>query len=237
LNLVQNITDGGIYNPMQVTSFKKNSQTYKPGLESLSDFYSYKNHRSLHVGPLANTDWLTHIKNNEPPDSPVFKKLDSLAYEHLTEFWSHYNIAIDFKVEHKVDRTPSLRAAYMGKAHYACIVYNKETGQYETKTATIRGFKNDLDIDYLNPISNILLSILDKDDEIRIENFGIYQVKKIIRVNGWKQGLENPKSQNPGSKYGPNVDPGSAFLQTRKFSLICAMDTLPSLCNFFSFSF
>jgi hypothetical protein len=220
LNLTQNITDGGTYNPMQVTYFKDTCDiTYKPGLSALSDFNVYKNHRSIKIQALNNIDWHKHVLNNEPPNSTIFKNIDEYAYNHLIYFWKHYDININFKVEHKIERTPSLKTAYIAKAHYACLVFNPISGKYDALQTTIRGFKNDDSLDYLNPVYHILIAILLDKDTVYIENDGIYQVKKLLKINGWKLSLDNYRSKKPVSKYGPKIEPGDMIILTRKYCL------------------
>lgn len=220
LNTFLSITDGGPYSLMHVTFFKKNISLKKPGIETLSDYNIYKDHRSLEIKPLENIDWQEHFKKNLSPASSPFTDLDKYAQEHLILFWKHYDIQVDFQVEHKMENT-FVKGAYILKAHYAFLTYNCNTKAYDLVKYKIRGFHEESDLEYQNPIYYLILQILldsDKDFFV-IRNNGFYNQKKLIKLNSWRRSLVKNSNNRTISSFGANVLPGDSVLLQSQFRL------------------
>jgi hypothetical protein len=72
---------------------------------------------------LGGIDWVDCFKRNISPMHQPFKNLDSIAFEHIKEFWKVYNINFNLKIEHKLNRT-FLKCSYMNKAHYMMLIFD-----------------------------------------------------------------------------------------------------------------
>jgi hypothetical protein len=201
LNTHLSITDGGPYSLMNVTHFKQNIQTQikKPGMNILSSYYKYKDYRYFEIKPLGGIPWDTFLDKNLSPYEYPFTNLDELATKHIQTFWAHYNINIDFSIEHKIENTFT-KGAYIMKAHYGFKIYDEITKTYSKNIFKIRGYRDDPQIPYKNPIKDLLESILnDKVQEFKIPNNGVFQTKKLLKLKSWtrdcfvKKGLRSEK--------------------------------------------
>jgi hypothetical protein len=117
LNTYLSITDGGPFSLMEVTYFKQNTKSNKikkPGLNILSSYYKYKDYRYFELKPLGNINWKEHFDNQTSPHAYPFTELNILAQNHIKNFWSNYDIEIDFNIEHKTENT-FRKAAYILK--------------------------------------------------------------------------------------------------------------------------
>jgi len=117
----------------------------------------------LFIGPLNNINWQPYFENNLSPFEGDFLNLDIWAQKHLEEFWANYDIPINFKIEHKIDRC-FIRCAYMNKSHYAMTIFDSnfdsKLKKYMKKIFVIRGFKLDSKIKYKHPVFHMLFFIL-----------------------------------------------------------------------------
>lgn len=147
------ITDGGPYSLMNVAFLKSNQK--KPSFNVLSTYYNYKNHPSIRLGPLENINWANAFENNISFPQEPFLNADVYALNHIKQFWSNYNISINFALEHKPDNF-FIAGSYMLKAHYVFKIFDQNTSTYTKILYKIRGFREEKSIKFLNPIFNIL---------------------------------------------------------------------------------
>lgn len=209
LNTYLSITDGGPYSLMAVTYLKKGSL---PGLNVLSNYYKYSKHRSISIKPLNNINWETLFDSNVSYTTEPFTKLDHYAQEHVEAFWSRYNLKFNVKLEHKL-KTTFIKASYFSKAHYLFKIYDFETNSYSVLYHKIRGYRNETNIKYQNPIYYFLIHLLDckEDSMFMIQNKGVYYTKKLLKINSWKKSIVINDKKQTISKYGANVQPGDSI--------------------------
>jgi hypothetical protein len=136
LNLYQCITDGGLYSPTQVNSFKQVNNLKKPGLSVLSDVRSLQNHRSIKTVQLGRKDWNSIFKDDNLLEH--LKTVDGLTLEHTNKFWSVYDLPLKLKVEHKVENTAA-KSIYLGKANYGLLTFNSKTKKFDKPLLKVRG--------------------------------------------------------------------------------------------------
>ncbi len=220
LNTHLSITDGGPYSLNNVTFFKDNIQLKKPGLDVLSSYYKYKDYRYFEFKPLGGIDWKEAFENQVSPYSFPFTELNKLAQEHVENFWSNYNIKIDFSIDHKIENT-FVKGSYILKAHYAFKIYDEETKTYTKKLFRIRGFREDPEIEHKNPIKYLLDCFLeDKFNDLEIPNNGIYETKRLLRLKTWiRDNLTKIKNKYVYIKGKENVKPGDAYIIISEFRL------------------
>lgn len=219
-NLHITVCDGGPFSLENVTFLKDTHR--KPGFNELSYYYRYKNNRYLKFGSLGNLDW-NLIIDNFPNNSYDEAYFGNLANNHLTTFWSHYNISIDFKVELK---SLIQKGSYILKSHYLFKIWdfkNKDwSNDYYYK---IRGFKYQKENKFLNPTYKLLIYLVENGltdlnskayiDPWVIPNNGIYKTSKILKLNSWKLTLEDKTH----SFYGEDYLPGDLVWEDREFKL------------------
>jgi hypothetical protein len=107
LGLRQSITDGGIYTPSAVPSFRRR----RPGFDTLSRPWNWKN---TNIGrtfiPLPGLTW--------DPGTPVPPEAGPAALAHVRRFWVPYDLPFEFNLSHK---DGFLRSAYWSKGDYALL--------------------------------------------------------------------------------------------------------------------
>jgi hypothetical protein len=221
LNLFQTITDGGTYNCDAVRYLNpKASQFRKPGFNILYDCDKWcdkrksRGYKSLDIkvdslDPWTNTEWFNlHGNCNK-----VGNVLDNIVITHINDFWSNYNLKLDFEIEHKGSNTATHLATY-GKADYALktigddVIKFKIRGTRDLRDAASKGqlvrIHNDNEDVYEPPITHpkysILTALIDGDDRIDFSHL-TYHTTKLQTINGW---LQSPNSQSfilPGQSY------------------------------------
>jgi hypothetical protein len=151
LGLRQTITDGGIYDPAQVCTFRG---TRRPGLDTLSRPRDWPDaRRGRRYVPLAGLDWPSLIRAHGPDPLPA--DLDGLALTHVRNFWHPYGLDFPFRLEHKTDNTFTA-AAYWSKGDHAL---RRRDGKIHT---ALRGKDKRLRTDRKNhPTFDLLGNILD----------------------------------------------------------------------------
>jgi hypothetical protein len=114
----QSITDGCQYCLNEV-NVVKNEKGTKPGLKTLSDQRNLSNHRNISVQPLGGRNWTSLFESSNTFElETTLKKLDSLAFTHLENFFAHYHMKMKYKIEHKLEHT-SRKMFYVKQAHYS----------------------------------------------------------------------------------------------------------------------
>jgi hypothetical protein len=183
LGLRQCITDGGIYCPEKVCTFK----TKKPGLDTLSRPWGWQDRKNGYRSHCAmgGLDWSVSWDNRD---------IDQVAMEHVRQFWNPYGLVLPFNLEHKKDHTFN-RAAYWSKGDYALqtakgIVY------------AVRGKdKNKRSDRKHHPTFALLDSIIAGADsfpaDLNYTKGGIMKVGKFLIVQNCN-GFENLKVLRPG---------------------------------------
>jgi hypothetical protein len=68
--------------------------------------------------PLPGYDWVECFKNHTLPS---LKEMGKLVNDHVREFWSRYNVQIDFHIELK---SAFYRGSYLAKANYFLMLYD-----------------------------------------------------------------------------------------------------------------
>ncbi len=224
-NTVLSITDGGPYSLMNVNLSLKGR--HKPSISKFSNYNLYKEY--FNRGPLGNINWITLFQNNVSPYEGEFENLDRYANNHISSFWAFYNIEIDFKLEHKIERC-FIKGAFFQKAHYAFIIYDFESKTYKDRIYVIRSFKKHSKIINTNPAYLILNHLLDnhpleskKNDLFKIPNNGNYEQFKILKVNSYLQSLDRPFKKDKNGQYhssfGSNIFPGSTIIVNFQYRL------------------
>lgn len=119
LNGIQCITDGFQYQPMNIYKIEiKNNKNSRrlPGLKKLSDLANLEESRVIKKGILgkkSEKEWIEYF--NKPM---INWEIDQYAKTHINEFWSHYDLQLDYNIEHKHEHT-SKKMFYIKKAHYS----------------------------------------------------------------------------------------------------------------------
>ena len=221
LDLFQTITDGGTYNCDAVRYINpKVSQFKKPGFNILYDRDKWCDARKIRgfksldikvdgLNPWTNLKWFNQHSNY----NKVGKILDKVAIEHINNFWSNYNLKLDFEIEHKGSNTSTHLATY-GKADYALKTIGTDEIKYkirgarDLRSAASNGrlvrIHNDGEDIYELPITHpkyqILTALINGDDRIDFSDL-TYHTTKLQTINGW---LQSPNSQSyilPGQSY------------------------------------
>lgn len=156
LQLRQTITDGGFYQPEKVLQIK-NKQQRKPSFNIFSDPCSLVKHRNIKIVSLGEKPWKEMFQHN--PSLLVQQNIDELAKQHIDEFWAAYDFKLKMNIEHKLENF-SLKTAYLNKANYRFMTFEKEKGWAGRKTA-VRGVERDVSVEknpYIELLENILLN-------------------------------------------------------------------------------
>lgn len=118
------VTDGGIYSPLSVPTFKTTLKSFqKAGLETLlckdsnwDKFVEFK--------PLFDINNSTELQTLLL-QSNIQNYVDTKALEHINKFCEIYNIHFPFKIEHKLDHSGSLAVSNpYGKVDYIIYTYD-----------------------------------------------------------------------------------------------------------------
>jgi hypothetical protein len=187
LGLRQCITDGGIYTPDRVPTFKGR----KPGLATLSrpwEWQDFKNGRRGYIA-LPGFSW------------GDLSNVDALALDYVNRFWGPYGLTLPFKLEHKLDNTFT-EAAYWSKADYALRLakprVNRKTGQAEPVEYKLRGKDRHRD---RHPSFVLMDNVLAGRDEfptdLKFKRGGIMKIGKWKQVQGSK-GFAGQRGLRPG---------------------------------------
>lgn len=103
LNLIQSITDGGLFELKNVyfikTGYKK---IIKPGMHTLADTYRLRESRYVKEGSLGDIDWKNEFENFNPENQNI-KNIEALIKNHIDNFWSVYNLKFMFNIEVKAE--------------------------------------------------------------------------------------------------------------------------------------
>ena len=215
LNLHLTITDGGICSLKSVTFIKK--RRYRPGFDSLTNL------KDLTLAPLGDLNWDTTF-NNLPLSKESRETILKLATDHLTDFWSVYDISPSITLEVK---NLIKKGSYFGKAHYYLHVIDEKTNLVsEEPFFRIRGYHFSTDPYYINPTFLFLKYIcengsLDKNDIFYFTpwtppNNGVYKIRKLLRIKAWLRTLNDKKE----SSLAPNIMPGDEYNETHAFRIL-----------------
>jgi hypothetical protein len=186
LGLLQTVTEGGIYAPQTVPSFRGK----RPGLDTLSRMWEWRNRerRRSHVN-MGGLDW-----EDEWDQLPSASDLDWLAQEHVRDFWAPYGLDFPFRLEHKADNAFTA-AAYWSKGDYAL-----ETAR--GRVYKLRGKeRNRRDDARRHPTYALLDAILEGRDDFPDDL--TYTRSQILKVGTWRlaqttRGYEDLKDLRPG---------------------------------------
>jgi hypothetical protein len=205
LRNLNSITDGGLYE-LNGVAFHGDK---KAGLELLSDMESWyikgdKNNKGRSIGPLGGVDWQARLETIKTEEDLIAlgKELDSLATDHLNEFWGAYGVPLRLTVEHKPLHT-SWRAAYYGKGDYALRPLLEDVTLYRIRSA--RKFDGPGDVGKVrHPKYTILDTLLNGEDTVYLESLeydhtSIMKVDKYLQVQS-SAGYENLKNHRPGDE-------------------------------------
>ena len=214
LNTHLSITDNGPYSLENVSFLKDSSK--KPGLGFLFTFYKYSQHKSIGLGRLAQINWSQYFIN----DQVLPYNLDVLAKEHRKNFWARYGIDLNYNLEHKFENSFK-KAAYIGKSHYAFLIYDNETQSDSKFLFKIRGVKVEDRFFYpINPIVDLLQFILFNDrhqnDIFIIPNNGEYKHHSLLKSQGWRRSLIKINNK---IIHKDNFQPGQSIYIDRVFRL------------------
>jgi len=117
LNGILCITDGFQYQPQHV--FEINKSIKKPSLSTLSDLKKLAKHRAIKkidLGKISNWNELFEGKKTIKD----FPNIDTLAKNHIDEFWKNYDLEIPYDVEHKIENIGK-KLFFIKKAHYSIL--------------------------------------------------------------------------------------------------------------------
>lgn len=203
LHTVQSITDGGMYSPTRVPYLNSECPKLRlPSLGTLADNNNWsKGSEDRKYGrlfkSLGGLDWkvIYSEKASEIESSPdktgkvldsLGSMLDTLALEHIKEFWGNYGLSLGYAVEHK-GANCGFRAAYWNKAHYA--VRNLAGN----KTFKIRGARRFADPNLKpHPMFELLSNILDGSNDFPRDLQ--YHVTMPIKISYYKRILESSEN-------------------------------------------
>lgn len=124
---LQCITDGFLYQPEFVLKLKEKQKL--PGLHSLSKLSSYtekqinKKQIKVKFTTLGNEKW-DPLFNGEK-DLSEYPDLNLLATNAINNFWRPYNLNIQYKIEHKIEKTAK-EVIYFFKSHYVLKLLNND---------------------------------------------------------------------------------------------------------------
>lgn len=221
------ITDGGPMSLQGVNFFKPNlKEKKKPSMDILSEYYKLVKHPSIEVKPLAGINWKAIFEEGKSPKDDVFSNLDSMITEHVKNFWSIYNIDINFKMEHKIENT-AYALSYGKKVHY-CILRHEDFNDlndsfpidrelfpmakegacalFKVRGSGIRINKEgNSPFDLSNPMFKLLASNLYQVDNFKF-NREYYEIS-LLKITSWKKSLKDPEDFM-SSKFGLGVFPG-----------------------------
>lgn len=117
----QTITDGCAYKPEAVFEIRTTpGYKYKPSLESLSDLNKLKQHRNIKEIELGNGkfNWnLFYLLKDQDKINEFQNEIDTLVSDHIKTFLAHYNLKMNYNVEHKMENTGKY-LFYIKRAHY-----------------------------------------------------------------------------------------------------------------------
>ena len=216
LNTCQSITDGGMYEPSQVSGLKTEVNSFrKPSLTRLSDLQELQECRNVEVVSLGDIDWkslITELFREDLTDEEkkrlqkeLAEKSDKFALKHIKEFWQAYGLNFQFDVEHKAENFAE-RLAYWSKGDYGFIraIKNEKTG--EKAFYKIRGAKRNKDKDKKNhPKYELFDNILGINDTFPKDLEYIFQcllkVGKFKVIQDSKNGYQDYKDLQPGDNY------------------------------------
>jgi hypothetical protein len=191
LGLRQSITDGGIYTPGSVPMFGAK----KPGLSVFAHPWQWRDDRRRRYTSMGGLDWTQ-------PAEWAERAVDTLAMDHVRDFWIPYGLTFLFRVEHKLDHTFS-GAAYWNKGDYALATLTGREYALRGKDRAKRDAKK------RHPTFLLLDNILDGSDifptDLNYTKGGILKVGKWLiaqQSNGYEQ-LKNlrPGANQPESEY------------------------------------
>jgi hypothetical protein len=204
------ITDGGFYSPLLVAYFSGK----RPGLDVLSDWRKWKCLRSVDdidrsfgcLGGWSVEQWEEYFTTynrrvvNEEDTSDLDLVADTLAAQHIENFWKPYGLRFEFGVEHKYEHI-SWRAGYMSKSDYCLKTLGNQPDVIKkrgSRPANAEVPLDERDDDYyasIDPGFELLQALADADTRAynhrgfvnkRLTNVGEYQearVDKVIPVN------------------------------------------------------
>jgi hypothetical protein len=218
LDLFQTITDGGTYTCDAVRYINsKASQFRRPGFNTLYDRDKWcdtrkgRGYKSLDikvdgVDPWTNPEWF----NLDGNCNKVGDVLDIVAISHINDFWSSYNLELDFDIEHKGGNTSTHLATY-GKADYALKTIGSDSIKFKirgakdlrnnaTKGQLVRihnGNEDVYELPITHPKYQILTALIDGVDRIDFTDL-TYHSPKLQTINGWLQSPNNQSLILPG---------------------------------------
>lgn len=182
---IQCITDGFGYQPAKVFGIRKDlMRKNTPSLKILSDFRLLKQHRYIKEINLGGINWENVYQEQEQKNLKGyhndFSKLNELATIHITEFLENYNLAMNYQLDHKMEKI-SKKMFYIKKANY-CL----QTVLYEI-IFKFRGYETREN----PPMYTIAINqLLGKENEI----FSEYTIYKKNSINDYlksmKKGME-----------------------------------------------
>ncbi|MFN6481428.1 MULTISPECIES: hypothetical protein [unclassified Nostoc] len=197
LHTRQSITDGGMYSLLTVPVLKDKAKL--PGLEILSDNTRWEDARYTRLlQPLAGVDWVNVFENN----GSELLQLDTLATQHIKNFWERYRLSLPFAIEHKPKNTFYI-ASYMNKAHYMLLTLdNKEVykirGAREYKETELRK----------HPTYALLQNLANGCDDFPQPL--TYDHKSLLKIGKWKEAMESSGYANI-----KNLRPGDELIEER----------------------
>ena len=197
LKLYQVITDGGFYSYNDILFLNPNGK--RPGLAALSNISNLDKHKSIKKGTLKddNGNTLTWDKIKDSVKSKGSKDIDRWAKTHVNNFWSNYDLKLNFQLEHKAENTSPV-ISYWGKGHYA---FKNIGGNLEYKIRGTKQYENEEDKTH-SPMYDILKSIVDGDLHPQIKDMNhthtlILKIGKHLDIQKSK-GYVNQKHYRPG---------------------------------------
>jgi hypothetical protein len=152
---LQSITDGCMYQPMNILAFRKNERK-KPSLESLSELDKLKRHRSIQQTTLGGLQWRDLFEGKKKAQE--YPNMDQLVNEHIKTFWAKYNLQIPYQLEHKIEKI-STKVFYIKKAHH--VAKTVDDGPLQIK---IRGLAMNNVISEKPAIVNIAKTLIEKPE-------------------------------------------------------------------------
>ncbi len=101
------------------------------------------------------------------------------------------------------------------------LIYNDDTKTYSSLYHKIIGFRMESEIQFSNPVYDLLKWILNQDlsKPYELPNNGEYYQLNILKINSWKDSLITLEKNKKVSKYGPEVQPGDSVYLICHFRL------------------